>query len=82
MNIVEIDVYGVYLTALLAVACASYLVLAVLRRVLDRTGFYNLVWHRALFDIALLVIIIGVLITAVDPGEQLLRDIFQSGGSR
>jgi hypothetical protein len=37
-----------------------------LRRLLDRIGFYALVWHRPLFDMALLVCILAGLVEAAD----------------
>jgi hypothetical protein len=30
-----------------------------LRAVFSRTGFYRVVWHRALFDVALFVCLLG-----------------------
>jgi len=36
----------------------------VINRLLDATGFYRLVWHRALFDLAIYVILLGVVTAA------------------
>ncbi len=55
----ELDLYGVFLPALLAWAVVALLLTLALRVVLRRTGFYRLVWHAALFDAALFVILLG-----------------------
>jgi hypothetical protein len=36
----------------------------VIKRLLDAYGFYRLVWHRALFDLAIYVILLGVVTAA------------------
>jgi hypothetical protein len=55
----EIDVYGVFVPPLLVWVAATLPITAGLRRVLRWLGFYRLVWHRPLFDLALLVIVLG-----------------------
>ena len=55
----ELDIYGVFVPALLVLIGASLLISAVVRRALAVVGFYRLVWHRPLFDLALLVLIAG-----------------------
>jgi hypothetical protein len=55
----EIDVYGVFVPSLLLWVGAALPLTAGLRRLLRWCGFYNLVWHRPLFDLALLVIVLG-----------------------
>jgi len=55
----EIDFYGVLLPPLLVWLGIALVLAALLRMVLTRIGFYRLVWHRPLFDLALLVILIG-----------------------
>jgi hypothetical protein len=55
----ELDLFGVYVPGLL---CCGLLALAVnlgLRRVLARAGFYRLVWHRALFDLSMFIVVLG-----------------------
>lgn len=58
----EIDVYGVFVPALLVWVSAALPLTAVLRRLLRWFGFYRLVWHRTLFDFALLVIVLGAVV--------------------
>jgi hypothetical protein len=60
----EIDVYGVFISPLLLWVVVTLPVTAVLRRALRWFGFYRLVWHRPLFDLALLVIVLGAVIAA------------------
>jgi hypothetical protein len=55
----EIDVYGVFVPSLLVWVAAALPITAGLRRVLRWLGFYRLVWHRPLFDLALLVVVLG-----------------------
>jgi hypothetical protein len=62
----ELDIYGVFIPTLALLALLAYLLSTVLRRLLDRIGFYNLVWHRPLFDLALLVCILAGLVEAAD----------------
>jgi hypothetical protein len=50
---------GVLVPALLLWALVALAISAVLRRVLAAVGFYRLVWHRALFDLALAIILLG-----------------------
>jgi hypothetical protein len=64
----ELDLYGVFVPALLVVVAVALPLTAVLRRLLRLFGFYRLVWHRPLFDLALLVIVVGGLV-AVTAGE-------------
>jgi hypothetical protein len=58
----EIDLYGVFIPPLLVWVGAALPLTAVLRRLLRWFGLYRLVWHRPLFDFALLVIVVGALV--------------------
>jgi hypothetical protein len=58
----EIDLYGVFIPPLLVWVGAALPLTAVLRRLLRWFGLYSLVWHRPLFDFALLVIVVGALV--------------------
>jgi hypothetical protein len=55
----EVDVYGVFVSPLLIWVGASLPIVALLRRLLARAGFYRLVWHRPLFDLAMLIVVLG-----------------------
>jgi hypothetical protein len=58
----EIDVYGVFIPTLLVWVGATLPLTAWLRRMLRRYGFYRFVWHRPLFDLALMVIVLGAVV--------------------
>ncbi|MBF7144113.1 MULTISPECIES: DUF1656 domain-containing protein [Pseudomonas] len=58
----ELDIGGIYLPTLLGIMGLAYGLFLVVHAVLNRLHFYRLVWHRALFNIALY----AVLVSAVD----------------
>ena len=58
----EIDLYGVFIPPLLIWVVVSLPLTAILRRLLRWFGFYRFVWHRPLFDFALLIIVLGALV--------------------
>ena len=58
----ELDIYGVLVPALLLWLIAAYALSAVVTRIMQRFGFYRLVWHRALFNFALYVCLLGVVV--------------------
>ncbi|KFC71485.1 DUF1656 domain-containing protein [Massilia varians] len=57
----EVSIYGLYLPPLLLLALAALVVCRILNLALARTGFYRRVWHPALFDFSLFVIVLGAL---------------------
>ena len=57
----ELDIYGIFVPTLGALALASFVLSAILRRILAFIGFYRLVWHRPLFDTAIYVCLLGTL---------------------
>ncbi|HWL83233.1 MAG TPA: DUF1656 domain-containing protein [Roseomonas sp.] len=57
--IAELDLYGVFLPALLVWALLAYPVTVLLRWVLRRAGLYRWIWHAPLFDFALFVLVLG-----------------------
>jgi hypothetical protein len=58
----EIDIYGVLVPALLLWLIVAFALSALLRRLMQRFGLYRLVWHRALFNFALYVCLLGVVV--------------------
>lgn len=54
-----IDIYGIFVPALLLLALAAWLCLVLLHRGLARIGFYRAVAHPALADLALYVLILA-----------------------
>jgi hypothetical protein len=55
----EISLYGVLMPPTLLSAAAAAIIVAVLRRLLTPVGAYGWVWHPALFDTALFVVLLG-----------------------
>ncbi|RYC29917.1 DUF1656 domain-containing protein [Lichenibacterium minor] len=55
----EIDLYGVFVPDLLVWALVAYGLAVPVRRIFGRLGLYRLVWHRALFDAAVYVLLLG-----------------------
>lgn len=62
----EIDLYGVFVPTFAVLALAAYLISVLLRRLFERIGLYNLVWHRPLVDLAILVCILAGLVEVAD----------------
>jgi Protein of unknown function (DUF1656) len=62
----DLDVYGVFLPPLLVWTVVALAVTAALRRLLAWCGGYRFVWHRPLFDLALLVIVLGAVVAGVN----------------
>ena len=58
----EVSLYGIYFPPLLLLALLAFVVSALCRRVLARCGFYRHVWHPALFDFSLFVMLLGSLV--------------------
>ena len=58
----ELDIFGVFIPSLLAWAIVGFVASLFVRRLLAKLGFYKYVWHRPLFDIALLVVLIGTVV--------------------
>ncbi|KRB21001.1 MULTISPECIES: DUF1656 domain-containing protein [Mesorhizobium] len=57
----DISIGGVYLPGLLVLMLAAFVVARIVWQVLSWTGLYSFVWHRALFNFALYILILGAL---------------------
>ncbi|WP_158924307.1 DUF1656 domain-containing protein [Acidisphaera sp. S103] len=66
----EFDVYGVFVPVLLVWALIALALIAVLRRCLAAIGFYRLVWHRALVDLSLYVLILAAVASVMSSWMQ------------
>ena len=55
----DIDIAGVLVPALLLWLVIAYVLSTLLSAQLRRVGFYRFVWHRALFDFAIFVCLLG-----------------------
>ncbi len=54
-----VEFIGFYLPPLMLWAGGGFILFAILRRLLERSGFYRFVWHRPLFNLALYVLLVG-----------------------
>lgn len=61
----EISIYGLYVPPLLLLVVPALAASRAAGALLARTGFYRHVWHPALFDFSLFVIILGSLASFV-----------------
>jgi protein AaeX len=68
----EFDIYGVYFPVFVVFAAVAFLIQLALKRLLDAVGFYRFVWHRPLFDLAIYVILLGVVTVA---GASILSSV-------
>ncbi|MDE1168773.1 MAG: DUF1656 domain-containing protein [Pseudomonas sp.] len=55
----ELDVSGIFLPTLLVMMGITYVLFLLVHAVLNRVHFYRLVWHRALFNVALYAVLLG-----------------------
>jgi hypothetical protein len=58
----DLDIYGVFVPALFAWLLIALGISLPLRRVLTWSGFYRFVWHRPLVDVALYVVLLGIVV--------------------
>ncbi|KSB90723.1 hypothetical protein AS593_10240 [Caulobacter vibrioides] len=63
----EYNIDGVFLSSVLVSAVMALVAAFVLRRVLSWAGAYRFVWHPALFDTALFVILWAAAVAFVRP---------------
>lgn len=57
----EMAIDGVYLPTLLVLAVIAILPTFLVRRLILHWDLYRFVWHRALFDIALYIVVLGAM---------------------
>ena len=58
----EVDVFGVFVPAVLVLMFVAYVIGLVIRSALARAGFYRLVWHRSIFDLGIYVLVLGLVV--------------------
>ena len=55
----DLDISGIFLPTFLVLMGIAYLIFLVVHALLSRAHFYRLVWHRALFNVALYAVLLG-----------------------
>jgi hypothetical protein len=58
----ELNIAGIYMAPIVLYAIVALPIFLVLRVILARVGFWHLVWHPALFETALYLSILSLLI--------------------
>jgi hypothetical protein len=53
----EVNIFGIYVSSVVVTALLAWIATMVLRRVLERMGAYRHIWHPALFDTSLFVLL-------------------------
>ncbi len=70
MKMGEIDIHGVLVAPLLVWMALAFATTSALHRLLARVGFYRLVWHPALFDLAVFVVLLGGFVVFLQIGTM------------
>ena len=65
MRFNEINLFGLYVAPIVVIMAVAWIVYLVLRRAGDRFGWTPLVWHPALFELALYVIIVSSIVVLI-----------------
>lgn len=55
----QVDLYGIFLPSFASLALFAYAGLRLLTSLLGKIGFYRMVWHRSLFNLALYITLVG-----------------------
>jgi hypothetical protein len=65
MSFTEINLFGVYVAPISLMLVAAWLVLLQLRRIGSRLGLLRHVWHPALFEFAVYMIVLSSIVLLV-----------------
>ena len=65
MTFLEIDLLGVYVAPISLLIIAAWFVTIGLRRIADRFGVMRHVWHPALFEFALYIIVLSSMVLVI-----------------
>ncbi len=66
----EFSFFGMYFPWLMLTSLLSLVVTRLISLFLARKGFYRHVWHPPLFDVALFLVVLGVLVTLFNLGRS------------
>jgi protein AaeX len=65
MRFTEINLFGIYVAPIAVIMAVAWIVYLLIRRAADRFGLTSLVWHPALFELALYVIIVSSIVVMI-----------------
>lgn len=64
MSFVEIDIFGVYVAPIVPMMLAAFLVTLALRWIAVAAGLFRWVWHPALFEFSVYLIVLTAIVLA------------------
>jgi hypothetical protein len=74
MHFFEINLFGVYVAPIAIILVAAWLVLLPVRRLANHFGLLRHVWHPALFEFAVYLIVVSLIALAIaNRGDWLPR---------
>jgi hypothetical protein len=62
MRYTEVNLFGIFVSPIAPMLLAAWLVLMALRRASDRTGLTRRIWHPALANLSVLVIVLSAIV--------------------
>jgi len=62
MRYVEVDIFGVYVAPFALMMLAAWIITVPLRRLGNRLGLPRIVWHPALFNTGVYVIVLSLIV--------------------
>jgi protein AaeX len=65
MRYAEINLFGVYVAPISLLMVVAWLILVPLRRIATRFGLWRLVWHPALFEFAIYMMVLSSIVLLV-----------------
>jgi hypothetical protein len=65
MRFNEVDLFGIYVAPIVVIMAVAWVAYLVVRRTGDRLGLTPRVWHPALFELALYVILVSSIVIVV-----------------
>jgi hypothetical protein len=65
MRFTEINLFGVYVAPISMMLIAAWLILIPLRRIANHFGLWRSVWHPALFEFAIYMIVLSSIVLLV-----------------
>jgi hypothetical protein len=65
MRFNEINLFGLYVAPIMLILAAAWVAYVIIRRIVARFGLIQRVWHPALFELALYVIIVSLIVVVI-----------------
>ena len=64
MSYVEVDLFGVYVAPIVPMMIAALLITVALRRLALAVGLFRWIWHPALFEVSVYLIVLSAIVVA------------------